>query len=106
MVAEHLGLPSDMSYGPRDAGAALTHSLPALPVSAGSCTSQTLAFSCITCRNLCVGWCNACSKFNGEDRHLLYQGCCISSRLQYSLIIKLSLKPRANGTQMGDLNNA
>jgi hypothetical protein len=33
MVAEHLCLPSNMSYGPRDAGAALIHSLPALPVS-------------------------------------------------------------------------
>lgn len=33
MVAEHLGLRSYMSYGPRDAGAPLTHSLPALPVS-------------------------------------------------------------------------
>jgi hypothetical protein len=33
MVAEHLGLPSDMSYGLRDAGAALTHSLPSLPIS-------------------------------------------------------------------------
>jgi len=104
-MVEHLGLPSDMSYGPRDAGAALTHSLPALPVSAGSCTSQTLAFSCITCRNLCVDWCNARSKFNGEDRHL-YLGCCVSSLLQYSLIIKLSLKLREKGTQMGGLNNA
>jgi len=36
MVAEHLGLPSDMSYGPRDAGAALSHSLPSLPVSAAA----------------------------------------------------------------------
>jgi hypothetical protein len=33
MVAEHLGLPSNMSYGLRDAGAALIHSLPALPIS-------------------------------------------------------------------------